>query len=114
MSRYRNGRDFEYRTRDHFRDDGYDVIRSAGSKTKVDLVAIKPGQLLFVQCKRDGRCSPAERHTLIRLAWSVGAIPVLAHLGPRVGNQAAPFLLRQLTGPGPRDWEPFTTDEVIP
>lgn len=112
MSHYSNGRDFEYRARDHFRDEGYDVIRSAGSKTKIDLVAIKPGQLVFVQCKKDGKISPAERHTLIRLAWSVGAIPVLARLGDRIGRAAAPFVLRRLTGPGPRDWEPWTTDEV--
>lgn len=77
-SNYEKGRALENRVRDHLREEGYEVIRSAGSKTKVDLVAIKPGQILFVQCKRDGALPPAQWNALWDLAQMVGAVPVLA------------------------------------
>lgn len=77
-SNYHRGRDLEHRVRTHLRNEGYEVLRTAGSKSKVDLVAIKPGQILFVQCKRSGALPPAEWNALWDLAQMVGAVPVLA------------------------------------
>lgn len=77
-SNYHRGRDLEHRVRAHLRDQGYEVLRTAGSKSKVDLVALKPGQLLFVQCKRSGALPPAEWNALWDLARMAGAVPVLA------------------------------------
>jgi Holliday junction resolvase len=77
-SNYARGRDLEHRVRTHLREQGYEVLRTAGSKSKVDLVAIKTGQLLFVQCKRSGALPPAEWNALWDLAQMVGAVPVLA------------------------------------
>ncbi|BCM70919.1 restriction endonuclease [Streptomyces tricolor] len=77
-SAYHRGRDLEHRVRTHLREEGYEVLRTAGSKSKVDLVAIKPGQILFVQCKRSGALPPAEWNALWDLAQMVGAVPVLA------------------------------------
>ncbi|MEV4861502.1 restriction endonuclease [Streptomyces ossamyceticus] len=77
-SNYARGRDLEHRVRTHLREQGYEVLRTAGSKSKVDLVAIKTGQILFVQCKRSGALPPAEWNALWDLALMVGAIPVLA------------------------------------
>lgn len=51
---YVNGRSFEYRVRDLFEAKGYFVMRSAGSRTPVDLVALKDGEILLIQCKRHG------------------------------------------------------------
>ncbi|MEV6180145.1 restriction endonuclease [Streptomyces sp. NPDC052015] len=83
-SNYARGRDLEHRVRAHLRGQGYEVLRTAGSKSKVDLVAIKPGQVLFVQCKRTGALPPAEWNALWDLAQRAGAIPVLAEqLKPR-------------------------------
>jgi Holliday junction resolvase len=82
-SNYARGRDLENRVRTHLRDEGYEVLRTAGSKSKVDLVAIKPGQVLFVQCKRSGALPPAEWNGLWDLAQMVGAVPVLAEQLPR-------------------------------
>src|SRR5690606_18497279 len=59
VTRYAGGADFEREVRAALVADGYElVVRSAGSKTKVDLVAIKAGQVLIVQCKRNGVCPP--------------------------------------------------------
>ena len=115
MTAYADGRRFEIKTRDRLRADGYEVIRSAGSKSKVDLAALKPGQLLLVQCKRDGVCGPAEWDRLVELAGWVGAVPVLAVNGPR-GRGVD---LWRLTGRKQRGKPmaaqpavPFLTDEV--
>lgn len=77
-SNYARGRDLEHRVRTHLREEGYEVMRTAGSKSKVDLIAIKQGQILFVQCKRSGALPPAEWNALWDLAQMVGAVPVLA------------------------------------
>ena len=44
MSRYTTGRRLEYRARDALRAQGYTVVRSAGSKGPIDLVAIGPAE----------------------------------------------------------------------
>jgi Holliday junction resolvase len=109
VNRYRSGAEFERAVRIALISDGYDVIRSAGSKTKVDLAAFKPGQALFVQCKRDGRISPAERVELLRVASHIGALPVVAW--KTLGKTAIHYW--QLTGPGPQDrveWSPNATE----
>lgn len=110
-TQYRQGAAFERATRTRLIDDGYDVLRSAGSKTKVDLIAIKKGQIVFVQCKRSGKLPPDERAALLHFAAllpDVDALPVLAYKpGPRGG---VAFAL--LTGPGPRDRQPWAADEI--
>lgn len=83
-SPYRRGRALEYRIRDQLRDDGYFTMRSPSSKSPVDVVAIKHGEVLFVQCKRGGILAPAEWNVLYDLAVSCGALPILAE-NPRAG-----------------------------
>lgn len=75
---YYQGRAFEYRTRDLLRGLGFFVTRSPRSSSPSDLVAIRTGQVLLVQCKRDGRLAVNEWNTLFDLAASIGATPVLA------------------------------------
>lgn len=92
MSRYDAGRDLEYRVRDMLTAAGYLVVRSAGSKGIVDLVALPRidspayGALsapLAVQCKRGGVLPRAEWNRLVTEALSVSAVPVLATYTPR-------------------------------
>lgn len=107
MTRYRSGTDFEREVRAVLIRDGYDlVVRSAGSKTKVDLIAIKPGQVLFIQCKRNGICPPAERIALVRVASMLPGVGV-----PVVASRPGVTFVR-LTGVRPRDRVAWTTDEV--
>jgi Holliday junction resolvase len=119
VTQYDRGRRFEWRTRDLLRDDGYEVVRGAGSKG-IDLIAMKPGQLLLVGCKLTGVCAPAEWDRLVELAGWVDAIPILAvqqYEGPR--GRAVVELWR-LTGRkvrgapmGRQPAELFRTDEVV-
>lgn len=78
MSGYSDGRRLEYAARDALEADGYAVIRSAGSKTPVDLVALKLDELLFVQCKASRPIGPGERDQLRALAALVNALPIEA------------------------------------
>lgn len=75
---YQLGRALEYRVRDKLTADGYFCIRAAASKGLVDIIAIKRGQVLFVQCKRSGSLPPGEWNELYEAALHVGAIPVMA------------------------------------
>lgn len=117
MTAYQVGKRFEDKTRNALRDDGYEVTRAAGSKSKLDLIALKPGQLLFVQCKATGVCGPDEWDRLYELAGWVGAVPVLAVNGPKGRG----VTLWWLKGPKRRGlgWpnqavQRFHTDEVWP
>lgn len=83
---YRFGRQFEYRVRDALREHGYFVLRSPQSRSPIDLVAIRQGAVLFVQCKRNGALGVVEWNTLLDLARSVGAIPLLAEVAAIRGH----------------------------
>ena len=86
-TRYSRGRQFEYRVRDDLRERGCLVVRAAGSKGKVDLLAVlpltdsSPGEILLVQCKATGWGTPSERAELCRLAEVYGATAILASKG---------------------------------
>lgn len=109
MTNYEAGRRFEWMVRDHLGENGYDLIRSAGSKSKVDLIALKPGEILFVQCKRrDGYVLPSERAELLRLARLALAVPLVAYRPAR-----KPIHYRRLLGGHPKEWESWTPDELM-
>ncbi len=83
MSHYAVGTRFEHKTIADLENNGYETMRAAGSKggTKADIAAFKPGQLLLVQCKRDGALPPGEWDRLVEVAAWVGALPILAANG---------------------------------
>lgn len=52
VTNYERGRAFEYERMKAFRDDGHEVMRTAGSHGKFDLIAISPkGRVQLIQCK---------------------------------------------------------------
>jgi Holliday junction resolvase len=115
MTHYADGTRFEHKTRAHLADNGYEVIRAAGSKgsTKADLVALKPGQLLLVQCKRSGTLPPDEWDRLVEVAGWVGAIPVLAANGLKGrGVVYTRLLAPKRRGARTQPAEPFLLDLI--
>jgi Restriction endonuclease len=60
---YLKGRRFEYAIMKSFREDGYDVSRTAGSHGKFDIIAISPGNgcIELIQCKVVKRDATASR-----------------------------------------------------
>lgn len=100
-TQYQRGADFERKTRDVLLavHEARLVVRSAGSRGKVDLVAMFEAErsewgrgdgtpvVWLVQCKRDGKLSREDRAALLDLAYDTGAVAYLArvsHLGPGV------------------------------
>jgi Holliday junction resolvase len=80
VSGYSDGRRVEYAVIDQLRIDGYDTIRGASSKGLADVVGIKPGQVVLVNCKRTTMPGPAERADLLRVASHLPgvAVPLVA------------------------------------
>jgi Holliday junction resolvase len=92
----RQGRDVEHAARRLLTEAGYWTHRSAGSKSAVDIIAMKPGQVLFVQAKRSGTLGPAEWNELWRLSVQLGAVAILAR---RKGPRTASVEFMELTAP---------------
>lgn len=55
MTRVNTGIQFEYKVRDYLRAKGYQVMRAAGSKGAIDLLAWKEETVLAIQCKKETR-----------------------------------------------------------
>lgn len=108
---------------------GYDCVRSAASKGKIDIVAIGPERwtkwsdvglevspihLIFIQCKlTDPQIGPTARMDLMDLALRAGALAIVAHWAPDETSihRRKKIHYRELTGPGPKDWRPWAPGE---
>jgi hypothetical protein len=76
---YARGRAFEYRVRDIFIGLDYLVLRSAGSHTPIDLIAIDVHRkVLFIQCQRGRWFAKAKLAELRKVANRVHATAVIA------------------------------------
>ena len=53
MTRVNTGVAFEYKMRDYFKALGFEVMRAAGSKGAMDLLAWKGEQVIAMQCKKE-------------------------------------------------------------
>ena len=62
---YNKGRRFEYKVKAWLEERDWICVRSAGSKSPFDLVAMKDGQTLPIQCKYGTRISRAEMKELV-------------------------------------------------
>lgn len=111
VTQYRRGAEFERKVAGLLTDDGYLVVRAAGSHGHADLVALKPGQVVLVQCKTSGALPPGEWNPFYEAAERVGAVALLAHR-PSPGR----VVYWRLTGPkvARKDppYEAWTADEV--
>lgn len=78
-TQYQLGRNFEYRVRKWFEKNGFPVvIRSAQSKGKYDLCAVKDGSTFLIQCKRSGGIDRKECNDAYDTAMTAGAVFILA------------------------------------
>ena len=74
---YRKGREHENKVQKLLEKEGYYVVRAAGSKGIVDLLAVEPMNVLFVQCRKSSKMTPAERAELVETAQLYGGVPIL-------------------------------------
>lgn len=80
---YERGRNFEYRVKKRLEEDGWLVLRTAGSHSPIDLFAGKLGaEPLAIQCKSGKRkMSAKEKATLYQAAAMFRAFPVIYERG---------------------------------
>lgn len=77
-SQYRRGVRFEHTTLYDLRANGYYAQRTPGSRGVADVIAVKHGQVLLVQCKISGSLAPEPWNALYDAARACGAVPVMA------------------------------------
>ena len=109
---YKMGRSFERRIRLQLIAAGYFVVRSAGSKTKVDLTAIKDGEILLIQCKRSGALPPDEWNGLMDVAAQTHGLPILVE-NPHAGTTNWWRVLTRKEGRGTGKKEAFTPPPML-
>jgi hypothetical protein len=108
MSSYTQGRNVEYAVVHDLTEHGYACVRAASSKGLVDVVAVKSGQVLFVNVKRTTMPGPIER---LKLLMVTEGYP---HLVPLVAVKPIRCPLRyvMLYGPGAGEWFPWEPDPL--
>jgi len=74
---YRKGRRFEWEVRRILEDKGWLTVRVARSKP-LDLIALKNGSILLIECKYSSRISDKDRSKLIEMAKITSGKPILA------------------------------------
>jgi Holliday junction resolvase len=79
LSRYKIGRALEYDLKRHLEQDGWRVIRSAGSHSPVDLVAFRHQCLIFLQVQKNGTLPKEKRNALALWAKEAKAIGIFAY-----------------------------------
>lgn len=89
---YQRGASFERRVKALLEGEGFAVVRSAGSHSPADLVAMRGGELAIIQCKRDGRLVPSEWNEFVEFCVKAGGVPILASVEGRK------VLLERITG----------------
>jgi Holliday junction resolvase len=80
-SQYRRGANFELEVVHHLRELGYDAQRTAGSKSRVDVMAVhqvEPESLLFIQAKLSGTITKAKKREFAEFCHRAGAVPLIA------------------------------------
>ena len=109
MSAYSDGRRVEWAVVHDLAANGYETTRAASSKGFSDVVAIKPGQVLIVNCKRTTMPGPAERKHVLRVAGMLPGVGVpLVALKPK----GQPLTYWHLCGPAFNEWTPWSPDEI--
>lgn len=84
-SPYIKGRAFEHYVKRKLEAREWIVTRSRGSRGVFDLLAVKNGEIMLIQCKWNNLIDEEERRNLLIKALKAGGIPVLAtHINGKV------------------------------
>lgn len=113
---YTRGAAFERKVAEDLAQYGYCTVRSAGSHSPADVVALRKGVILCVQCKLDGYIRPDEWNKLLEWSKAAGGVALLAQ--PHKEGRKTGIIYHRLTsrkdGRGRQPlapWEPQTKGE---
>ena len=107
---YTRGAAFERKVAKDLEGYGYVTVRSAGSHSPADVIAMMHGFIAAVQCKLDGRIGPKEWNELWEFCAKAGAMPIAAE--PYKEGRRTGIIYRRLTsrkdGRGRQPWAYWT------
>lgn len=107
---YTRGAAFERKVAKDLEGYGYVTVRSAGSHSPADVIAMHYGIIVAVQCKLNGRLDPNEWNELWDFCLLAGAKPIVA--APQTDGRKTGIIYRRLTsrkdGGGRQPWESWT------
>ena len=114
MNASRKGQEFERLTVADLETDWPYVTRASNSKGIADVVAIRPGEVLFVECKTNGILGVEQWNLLYHGAIAAGGTPLCAMPVDRRKNRGADRI-RYMRLLAPKDgtrgvrqpWEPY-------
>lgn len=106
---YQRGRAFEYAVMRDLKGRGYYCARAAGSHSKIDVLAVKEGVVLFIQCKANGVIPPAEWNTLHDLCRAPNLLPIVAL---KDSGKPAYMLITAKRSRQRREWQVFDPGET--
>lgn len=109
---YSKGADFERKVAKDLEGYGFVWVRSAGSHSPADLIALRVGETLAVQCKTNGRLDPDEWNEFYCWASLAGATPLLASKGPRGGGIIYHRLTSRKDGRGRQPLAPWVPQRL--
>lgn len=92
---YTRGAAFERKVAKDLEGHGYVTVRSAGSHSPADVIAMRYGTIAAVQCKLNGRLDPDEWNELWEFCVSAGATPIMA--SPLKDGRKTGIIYRRLT-----------------
>lgn len=101
---YSRGADFERRVARDLERYGMVTVRSAGSHSPTDIVALHKGEVTCVQCKRDGRLDPDEWNEFWEWCEVAGATPIVAAKAPSRSGIIYRRLTSRKDGRGRQPW----------
>lgn len=76
---YQKGRALEYALKQFLEQQDWLVIRSAGSHSPADLIALRSGKVRLIQVQQDGHLPKAKRDALKAFAQKAGQPAYFAH-----------------------------------
>ena len=107
---YTRGAAFERKVAKDLEGYGYVTVRSAGSHSPADVIAMHYGTIACVQCKLDGRVDPDEWNELWEFSRTAGGAPVVAE--PYKEGRRTGIIYHRITsrkdGRGRQPWESWT------
>lgn len=107
---YSRGADFERRVARQLGDYSYKTVRSAGSHSPTDIIALRRGIAVAVQCKRSGRLYPDEWNEFFDWCAEAGAVPVVAMLGKNGKGAVYQRITGRKGGAGRQPWVPWVPE----
>ena len=91
VKRYVKGANFERQVKKDLEAAGYFVVRSAGSKGKIDLVAMRTNDVRLIQCKTNGVISKTDRRHLREMSRELG---IKTYIYEKAGSSFRAKLIR--------------------